>query len=174
MDCPIRDWAWSPGKRIPIRTPPHATPSYMWRKPISKLYKYLLKVLTCHSELHVEVILIHTHGALQDKTYYFFKMHIRRLREIQELTVCLTYGKQGSKNTLLKVMIFSFYLQDPPKVPWTILHVTCQKKCHPKFNSNDPFGLSNNKIINNKFYSTLFAIVYLEGNFSERLNEKSL
>ena len=45
----------------------------------------------------MEVILIHTHGALQDKTYYFYKMHIRRLREIQELTVCLTYGKQGSK-----------------------------------------------------------------------------
>ena len=78
------------------------------------------------------------------------------------------------KNTLLKVMIFSFYLQDPQSVPWTTLLVACQKKCYPKFNSNDPFGLSSNKIINNKFYSTSFAIMYLEGNFSERFNEKSL
>ena len=78
------------------------------------------------------------------------------------------------KNTLLKVMIFSFYLQDPQSVPWTILHVACQKKCHPKFNFNDPLGLSSNKIINNKFYSTPFAIMYLEGNFSDRFNEKLL
>ena len=67
------------------------------------------------------------------------------------------------KNTLLKVMIFSFYLLDPKSVHQTILHVACQKKSHPKFNSIDPFGLSSNKIINNKFYSTLFAIMYLEG-----------
>ena len=54
------------------------------------------------------------------------------------------------------------------------VEVTSKKKCHPKFNSNDPFGLSSNKIINNKFYSTLFAIMYPEGNFSERFNDKSL
>ena len=32
-------------KKIPIPTPPHATPSCMWRYPISKLYKYLFDLL---------------------------------------------------------------------------------------------------------------------------------
>ena len=49
--CMWRSWAWSPGKRIPIRTPPHATPSYMWRYPISKIFKYLFKLL--HMQLRV-------------------------------------------------------------------------------------------------------------------------
>ena len=88
---------------------------FFFKKWIQKLYKYLLKVLTCHSELHVEVILIQTHGALQDKTYYFFKMHIRRLREIQELTVCLTYGKQGSKKYTPKSNDFFFLFTGSPK-----------------------------------------------------------
>ena len=119
-----RSWAWSPGKRIPIRTPP----SYIWRYPISKLYKYLIKLLTCHSELHVEVILIHTHGALQDKTYYFYKMHIRRLREIQELTVCLTYGKQGSKKYAPKSNDFFFLFTGSPKCALDVIACDLPKK----------------------------------------------
>ena len=100
-------------------------------------------------------------------------MHIRRLREIQELTVCLTYGKQGSKKNAPKSNDFFFLFTGSPKCALDNIACGLSKKCHPKFNSNDPFGLSSNKIINNEFYSTLFAIVYLEGNFSERFNEKS-
>ena len=60
-------------------------------------------------------LLIHTNGSLQEKTYLFHKMHIQRLREIEELTVCLTYGKQGSKKYTPKSNDFFFLFTGSPK-----------------------------------------------------------